>query len=214
MVHHGQRLPLGLEAGHNLPCVHSQLDDLQRHAAPDRLLLLGHIDNPAAAFADLLQEPVAADPIPHCGTSGKNGVCVLRVLGKEAEFGFVGMEQLLHAGTQVSILPAGVLDEGEPSLARLNVQRLLEDRLLQVIGNIHKPGLSLCQCDSGQIVGPILLERSPKFFVQPGTGIGPSARRRAFWNAKQTSSFLAREPGKEPHFHQFRPHRIDRRKFL
>ena len=31
MVHHGQRLPLGLEAGDDLRGVHSRLDDLERH---------------------------------------------------------------------------------------------------------------------------------------------------------------------------------------
>ena len=61
MVHHRQRLPLGLEAGDDLLGVHAQLDDLERDAAPDRLLLLGHIDHAAAAFADFLEQLVAAD---------------------------------------------------------------------------------------------------------------------------------------------------------
>ena len=43
--------------------VHAQLDDLERHAAADRLLLFGHIDDAAAAFADLLQQFVAADSV-------------------------------------------------------------------------------------------------------------------------------------------------------
>ena len=38
MVHHRQRLPLGLEAGDDLPRVHARLDDLQRDPAADRLL--------------------------------------------------------------------------------------------------------------------------------------------------------------------------------
>ena len=37
MVHERQRLPLGLEAGDDLPRVHARLDDLQRHLAADRL---------------------------------------------------------------------------------------------------------------------------------------------------------------------------------
>ena len=41
--------------------VHPQLDDLEGHPAADGLLLLGHIDHPAAAFADLLQQLVVAD---------------------------------------------------------------------------------------------------------------------------------------------------------
>ena len=52
MVHHRQRLPLGLEPGDDLLGVHAQLDDLERDAPPHRLGLLGHIDHAAAAFAD------------------------------------------------------------------------------------------------------------------------------------------------------------------
>ena len=62
MVHQRQRLPLGLEAGDHLLRVHAELDDLERDAAPDRLALLGHPDRAEAAFADLLEQLVAADP--------------------------------------------------------------------------------------------------------------------------------------------------------
>jgi len=61
MIHHGQRLPLDFEAGDDLFGVHAQLDDLQRHSAADRLLLLGHINNAEAAFTDHLQQGVAAN---------------------------------------------------------------------------------------------------------------------------------------------------------
>ena len=61
MVHQRQRLPLGLEAGDHLPRVHAGLDDLERHLAADRLVLLGHVDDAHAPFADLLQQLVGAD---------------------------------------------------------------------------------------------------------------------------------------------------------
>ena len=61
MVHQGQRLPLGLEAGDDLPGVHARLDDLEGHLAADRLLLLGHEHQPEAALADLLQQLVGTD---------------------------------------------------------------------------------------------------------------------------------------------------------
>ena len=61
VVHQGQGLPLGLEAGEHLLRVHARLDDLQRHQALDRLGLLGHPDRAHAAFADLLQQLVRAD---------------------------------------------------------------------------------------------------------------------------------------------------------
>src|SRR5436305_14175773 len=61
MVHHRERLPLGLEACDDALRFHAELDDFQRDAAADRLLLFGEIDNAAAAFADFLREFVAAD---------------------------------------------------------------------------------------------------------------------------------------------------------
>jgi hypothetical protein len=54
MVHEGERLPLRLEPGEDLPRVHPRLDDLERDPPPDRLGLLGHPDRPHAAFADLV----------------------------------------------------------------------------------------------------------------------------------------------------------------
>jgi hypothetical protein len=61
MVHHRERLALGLEAGDDLPAVHAGLEDLEGDAALDRLALFGHPDFAEAAFADLLQQLVAAD---------------------------------------------------------------------------------------------------------------------------------------------------------
>src|SRR4051812_2464333 len=60
MIHEGQRLALGFEAGDNTFGVHAQLDHFKSDPTPDRFLLLGHIDNSAAAFADLLEQLVTA----------------------------------------------------------------------------------------------------------------------------------------------------------
>ena len=64
MVHHRQRLPLGFEARDDGFGVHAELDDLERDAAAHRFLLLGHVNDAAAAFADLLEQLVAADRSP------------------------------------------------------------------------------------------------------------------------------------------------------
>ena len=61
VVHQGQGLPLGLEAGHHLLGVHARLDDLERHPAPDRLELLGEPDLAHPALAEDLEKPVRAD---------------------------------------------------------------------------------------------------------------------------------------------------------
>ena len=64
VVHHGQGLPFGLEAGDHLARVHPGLDDLQRHATADGPLLLGHEHHAKAALADLLQQLVRPDDGP------------------------------------------------------------------------------------------------------------------------------------------------------
>ena len=61
VVHHGQGLTLGLEAGDHLLGVHAQLDDLQGDRPLDRVLLLGQIDGAEPTLAEQLEELVAAD---------------------------------------------------------------------------------------------------------------------------------------------------------
>src|SRR6185503_4934513 len=56
-----QRLTLLLEAGDHLPAFHSQLDDLERDPAADRLLLFRHEDGAEPALPDQLQELVLVD---------------------------------------------------------------------------------------------------------------------------------------------------------
>src|ERR1035441_7332326 len=63
MVHEGQGLPLGLEAGDNRYGVHTQLDYLEGDTAANRLSLLGHIDYSAAALADPFEQLVVADAL-------------------------------------------------------------------------------------------------------------------------------------------------------
>ena len=61
MVHHGQGLAFGLEAGQDLIAAQIGLDDLEGDAARHRLGLLGHPDDAHAALAEFLQELVGAD---------------------------------------------------------------------------------------------------------------------------------------------------------
>ncbi len=55
MVHQGQGLAFGFEAGDDLAGVHAGLDDLERDPAADGLFLLGQVDHSHAAFANQLQ---------------------------------------------------------------------------------------------------------------------------------------------------------------
>ena len=77
MIHHRQRLPLGFETRDDAFRVHAQLDDLERDAAADGLLLFGHANDAAAAFADLLEQFVAADPSPGFSSGGIDKTIVL-----------------------------------------------------------------------------------------------------------------------------------------
>ena len=85
MVHHRQGLPLGLEAGQDLPRVHARLDDLQRHAPADRLFLVGKIDRAKTAFAQHAAELIRPNPRTQHGVAMRSvrrgcGVQLLRPL--------------------------------------------------------------------------------------------------------------------------------------
>jgi hypothetical protein len=56
MIHQGERLPFRFEAGQHLTAVHARFDDLERDYPADRLVLLGHVDDAHAPFADLFQQ--------------------------------------------------------------------------------------------------------------------------------------------------------------
>ena len=61
MLHQGERLALGLEAGDYLCRVHAGFDDLERDPPPYRLLLLRHPDHAEPALADFLEQLVIPD---------------------------------------------------------------------------------------------------------------------------------------------------------
>ena len=61
VIHEGQGLAFGFEAGDDLAGVHAGLDELEGDFAADGLVLLGDVDEAHAAFADLFHELVGAD---------------------------------------------------------------------------------------------------------------------------------------------------------
>src|SRR5215831_6302977 len=63
MVHHGERLAFGLEAGDDLLRVHPRLDDLHRDLAANGFQLVRDPDFTHAAFADRLDESIWADAV-------------------------------------------------------------------------------------------------------------------------------------------------------
>jgi hypothetical protein len=103
VVHERQGLPLRLEAGEDLPAVHAGLDDLQGNLAANRMLLLGHVDDAHAAFADLLEQLVRAEARAgafaafglaggvRAGGGGRDGRLLQEAAGLK-----MGGDQLLH----------------------------------------------------------------------------------------------------------------------
>ena len=73
VVHEGEGLALGLEAGHHFLRLHAQLDDLEGHPARHRLHLLGQVDDAHAALAQHLEEPVGADALQDLGGLAARG---------------------------------------------------------------------------------------------------------------------------------------------
>ena len=141
MVHHGQRLPLGLEAGHDLLAVHARLDDLERDLALHRLRLLSHPDDAHAAFADLLQQLVRADyrarafamrdSGPWFAVQGREGPRGRQGSGRPVQetAGFaVNLEKLPYLLLQLGIPAAGFADVAVP-LLRLQCADGVQEKL-------------------------------------------------------------------------------------
>ena len=112
MVHHRQGLLLGLKAGEHLPRVHARLDDLERHAPLDRMLLLGQEHGPHAAFAEFLQQAIGADLRAglfqkRLVDRGRGRECGRRGLEK-VHGALMRIQQCFHALPQRMIVAAGL----------------------------------------------------------------------------------------------------------
>ena len=132
MVHHRQRLPLGLEAGDHLPRVHAGLDDLERDRPLDRLGLLGHEHDAHAAFADLLQQLVGADdragPLGDGRLVVDGGIAVRRLLQESLYLG-VGCQQLVELCPLVRIVGTRLVQVTVTLFWSSNSQCSPEDRI-------------------------------------------------------------------------------------
>ena len=132
MVHQGQGLAFGPEAGQDLPAVHAGLDELERDRPPHRLGLLGHVDRAHAPLADRLQELVRADD--RAGDLGRRtrGRRESRRRGssfEEAAGLKVGVDQPLNAVTQLVVRTASAGQERGSLRFRGDLDRSAEDRI-------------------------------------------------------------------------------------
>ena len=122
MIHHGDGLALGLEAGEDLLGVHPGLDHLERDHARDGLALLGHPDGAEATLADLLAQGVGADDVAFgLGEGGVEGVGRnggALVVGEEGIRLFGLNEEALDLEAELGIIAAGFGEKGLALLSR------------------------------------------------------------------------------------------------
>ena len=113
--------------------VHARLDDLERDLAADWLLLLGHVDDAHAPFADLLEQLVGADhragPLRDrrfIGRATLSDRWCRRLLHEVA--GLVdGFQEAFDFRSQVGIGTAGLVQIGGSLSGRFDFQDLTED---------------------------------------------------------------------------------------
>ena len=127
--------------------VHAQLDDLERDAAAHRLLLLGHVDHAAAAFADLLEQLVAADPVPrglleplHSGRRLVLAEAIIRSF-EESSGGLVRAEEVFDPVAQYRVRTAGLREINVSRRRIVFFQCFDENGPQRVASIIHSVGL-------------------------------------------------------------------------
>ena len=143
MIHHRERLPLGLKAGDDLLGVHAQLDDLECHAAADGFLLFGDIDHATAALAEILAQFVAADTgarfLGQWYHARRDDECLGGQFGRRPVQEFsrlvMGSEQRLDALAQLGIIPTSFVEVGGTLLDR-QLEHGIEDGLLPLWGQV------------------------------------------------------------------------------
>jgi hypothetical protein len=132
VVHEGQGLAFGLEAGDHLGGVHTGLDDLEGDLAADGVLLLGHVDDAHAALADLLEQLVRPDPRARAlrrprragRVQGRSGCGVAGGAGhggavEESVRQLMGGQQGRHRGPQLGLPGTGCVQKGSALLGGL-----------------------------------------------------------------------------------------------
>ncbi len=147
VVHHRQRLPLGLEAAHHLPRVHPQLDDLEGDATLHRFALFGHVNNAKAAFADFLQQLVTTDRRARTFRHRNRTVARRDRGGLVGVAGFplekitrvtVRREQAGQPIPQSRVMPGKLIEQRPPRRVGLTIEQLIEK--LSFVG--HRPDKS------------------------------------------------------------------------
>src|SRR5208282_3467475 len=172
-----------------------QLDDFEGNPPPDGFLLFGHIDHPAATFADLLEELVVADLVTGLLGDNADRRPRLGLFGQKAFGRFVGVKEGLDSGEQCRVLAAGTLEVAEPAFGGRNVQRGFEDFPLAVavVGRRHRA--TCCFYLTMRRSRPVwaknlsVSKSSLQLLVKPGARVSPSALGGALRQTQQPRGF-------------------------
>ena len=114
---------------------------LKATRAPDRFLLLGHIDHPTAALPNLLEQLVVADLIPRLlgqwdGDVDRRAGWRRDGLRHEVAGLLMRLEQRLHALPQLSITSAGLVEVAS-TLFGWQLKRCLKEGFFAFGRSVH-----------------------------------------------------------------------------
>ena len=131
VIHHRQRLSLGLKSSDDAARIHPELDHFERDAAANRLRLLSDIDDATATFAQFFTNLVVADDVPRLfGSRNRNHHRCARATASAWFEKFAGAlvrtKQQFDAQPQFGVCAASLRKPGG-TLVRRQRQRGLED---------------------------------------------------------------------------------------
>ena len=133
---------LGFEAGDHVFGVHPQLDDFEGNAAANGFFLLGHINHPATAFADFLQEFVAPNVVAGLfgrrrgndeGATGRGRRRFQERIGT-----LVGLEEGREPGAKCLVPRAGLVEVGFALRAFGPLAGLSEEDVFPLVIRFHR----------------------------------------------------------------------------
>jgi hypothetical protein len=129
MIHQRQCLTFSLESGDDTPSVHSRFNHFQGDVSVNRLCLLGHENDTAPSFSNLLQQLVPIDQVSGLLPSSDYGPLLAERTGggrfEEIPCSVIGPKQLLHPETQFLVVSAGLIQKSNSLLIR-KLNRLRE----------------------------------------------------------------------------------------
>src|SRR5690349_11731918 len=115
MIHQGERLSFSLKPGNDTFGVHARLNDFQSDSPSHWPLLLGHENDAATPFSDLLQQFVFVDLIAGLFTRSEFNPDLAKRPGwrcfQEVGGTFVGSQQRLNSATQLLVTSTGLFQK-------------------------------------------------------------------------------------------------------